>query len=154
MSHHSGRALPLKPRVGHPLLYMLAMKVCRGNARRPDTLAGKLFVQISSTVCLKRPCTPGRRSLGAMHGRSVRSIARALRALVDAGLVERRRRGKQLTNVYRLAKWIWARITGQDQWAARRAAQDGPAQLELASVIERARGAWAAARARGAPLPA
>jgi DNA-binding transcriptional ArsR family regulator len=89
-----------------------------------------------------------------MFGRSDRSIRRALKALSDAGIIEVRRRGRKLSNVYRLAKWFWERLTGRDNRPRIRPGRTQALGECLASVIEGARAAWEARQARGAPARA
>ena len=48
-----------------------------------------------------------------MHGRHIRSIQRSLGALVAGGFIEAIRRGRKITNVYRLAGWLWSRLTNR-----------------------------------------
>ena len=154
MSHHFQRGANGAPSVRYPMLYMLATKASRMPGGQSDTLAGKVFMVVATTCCCKRKCQPGQRALGSMFGRSPRSIQRAIRALTDAGLVVKIRRGRKLTNLYRLAEWIWRRITGADRWASMpkrglRAVAD-----PLTAVLDKAKAAWQRTRDRGAPLPA
>ncbi len=153
LSYHSDTGAGALPPVRYQWLYTLAVKVRRGAARTPDPLAGKLLVQIAATVLCGRPCKPGLVALGRIHGRSPRSIERSISALVAAGCVEVKRRGKKLSNVLRLATWLWRRLTGRD----------GTRQMELPGlrraddvlngVMESCRRAWEASRRALAPVP-
>lgn len=151
LSYHSSGGSPPGSRVRYQWLYTLALKVRRGAARTPDPLAGKILVQVAATVLCGRPCKPGLASLGDMHGRSPRSIQRSIEALESAGYITVIRRGKQLSNVLKLAVWLWRRLTGRG----------GTDQLELPGlrrmddaingVLQAARRAWEASR-RGLAL--
>jgi DNA-binding transcriptional ArsR family regulator len=136
------------------MLYMLATKVSRIPGGRTDALAGRVFLMVASTVLCKRKCQPGQKALGSMFGRSPRSIQRSLKALIECGVVVKIRRGRKLTNLYRLAEWIWRRITGADRWLRQPKRGLQPADNSLANILAKAREAWQRAQARGAPLPA
>jgi hypothetical protein len=150
LSGHSNGAKTGGQRVRYQWLYTLALKVCRPKSHLPDPLAGKLLLQIAATVLCKRICQPSLWALGQMHGRSGRSIRRSIAALQAAGLIDVIQRGKKLSNVYRLARWLWARLTGRD--LRRTPPRPGMARLgdELEGVIAAARAKWAAAQGEAA----
>lgn len=155
MSYHSKAVNPMLNPVRYQWLYALSVKVHRRGSSRSDALAGKILVQVAATVLCKRPCKPGLLALGRMHGRSPRSIQRAVAALVAAGYVEVIHRGKQLSNVLRLSQWLWCRLTGRllgGQWR-----KAGPQLVSKIAegILEAARRAHTAYRlARDAPQPA
>lgn len=130
-------------------LYTLAIKAHRRGTSRPDALAGKILVQVAATVLCHRVCQPGEISLARMHGRSTRTIRRALDTLQDAGLIDVIRRGKKLTNVLRLARSLWAKLTnrlqGAECWRGRVARVAGVAG-EVLEAARRARESYHLAR--------
>ena len=113
MSHHLSGVLQPRPAgaVGrqdaarHPGLYLLSTPL--------PHLQRLLLATIAHTVIGKRPCTPSQERLGELLSRSRETINRALRALVAQRLIFVKRRGRRLTNVYLLARRIWAAITGK-----------------------------------------
>jgi len=60
----------------------------------------------------KNVCQPGLKRLAEMFSRRPETISRAMRALQERQLIKIIRRGKTLTNVYRLARWLWETLTG------------------------------------------
>jgi DNA-binding MarR family transcriptional regulator len=105
-------------------------------------------------VLTGKVCQPGRKALGRMLGRSPRSVGRSIAALVSAGYISRRRRGKKLTNVYRLTKALWARLTNHQVREPRQTSRPTGMQMELRAVLDRLSARFAPGVARGAPLPA
>ena len=136
-------------------LYTLAVKCHRPGSSRPDALAGKILVQVAATVLCHRVCQPGEASLARMHGRSTRTIRRAIDALQAAGLVDVIRRGRKLTNMLRLARALWARLTNRLQGAECHRGRMGSVAGAAGEVLEAARRAYEAHRlAREHPAPA
>jgi len=146
MSTHSLPALSGGLRVRFHTLWTLSLKAYRRGSSRPDPLAGKILMQVAATILCGRTFKPSLGALGRMHGRSTRTIARAVEALEGAGFVETIQRGKKLSNVYRLAMWLWRRLTGRDGPTPPRRAGLQSAQSELPGIIARARAKWEAAQ--------
>jgi DNA-binding transcriptional MocR family regulator len=155
MSYHPNRAERRGGRVRFQWLYTLAVKCYRRGSSRPDALANKILVQVAATVLCHRVCQPGEASLARMHGRSTRTIRRAIDTLQAAGLVEVIRRGRKLTNVLRLARSLWARLTNRLQGAECHKGRVGQVAGVAGEVLEAARRAHEAhLLARGHPAPA
>ena len=154
MSYHSKGLVINPPNVRHQVLYAASMKIHRKGSTRPDSLAGRALILIASMCLTAKTCQPGRRALGRMFGRSERSIARSLRALVDAGYIVRRRRGRKLTNVYRLAKALWRALTNDNAHRPPRRSGPTPFKLELRDYIARLAATCSGQGPRGAPSPA
>ena len=152
MSYHSKELLRvgLTP-IRSQWLYSLAIKCYRPGASTADPLAGRLLIQVAGTTLSKRICQPRQAVLGRMHGRSPRSIQRSLKALKDAGLVEVIRRGKQLSNIYRLARWLWCRLTNQGVTGQPSLPGLSRARDAIDGVLDGAKRAWEA-RHRGLVL--
>ena len=113
MSHHySGVVRPRQPwpagqppLAQHPVLWLVSTPL--------PTLQRLLLLTIVTAVLAKRPFCPSQLSLGRLMTRRRETINRALRALVAQRLIFVKRRGRRLTNVYLLARRIWAAITGK-----------------------------------------
>ena len=150
MSTHSTGNLNGRLRVRFHTLWTLSLKAYRRGSSRPDPLAGKILMQVASTVLCGRVFQPSLEALGRMHGRSARSIARAVGALEAAGFVEVIQRGKKLSNVYRLALWLWRRLTGRDGPTTPWLPGLQPLKDGLSGVIARARAKWEAAQGEAA----
>lgn len=154
MSYHSERYGGPTPTVRHQVLYTLAMRVHRPGSSRPDSLASRLMIFIGSICLTNGHCQPRQIALGRECGRSDRSVRRSLKALLDAGLITKRRRGKQLSNVYRLSKALWRRLTNDLAHKPRRSHRASPVQLSIPQYMAGLRAKWEASRARGIPVPA
>jgi hypothetical protein len=152
MSHHSEIELRqgLTP-VKSQWLYALALKCYRQGASTADPLAGRLLVQIAGTTLGNKICQPRQAVLGRMHGRHARSIQRSLTALRDAGYIQIVRRGRKISNVYRLAKWLWCRLTNRGVGGQLRLPGVGALGDDVRETIERMRRRWEAARRELAP---
>jgi len=113
MSHHSGGIVHVRApwqkgvvdRAQHPVMWLVSTPL--------PMLQRNLLVVIASIVTSGKLCAPSQERLGEMLDRSRETIGRALAALVAQRLIAAKRRGRRLTNVYRLAHRIWQAITGR-----------------------------------------
>lgn len=154
LSYHAERSTTGLAPVRYQWLYTLSLKASRPGTTRPDALAGKLLVFVVTTILCKRACRPSHEALGRMFGRHARSIARSVHALRAAGLIEVKRRGRKLSNVYRLTTWLWRRLTNDRP--RRTPPRRRPVRQDdgLSAVCARVLSKFGPGAARGAPAPA
>jgi hypothetical protein len=118
VSHHSAR-------ITSRGLWLWTLELPEGPTLLLETIAG---------LCERdRRFQAGQDWLAGSRGRSRRTIIRWVKALETRGLIHVIRRRKKLTNIYRLARWLWARLKGRPAWKP--AFQD---QGELLEQIQRA----------------
>lgn len=98
MSHH-----PLKIRT--PALYFGSLSLPSGSA--------VLLEMIASVNVSGGRFHPGQDRLAELRHCTRRTIIRQLKVLAARGYIRVIRRGKKLTNVYRLSRSLWGRLTGQ-----------------------------------------
>jgi len=95
------------PRIYAPAIYFGCLSagtgvrlLVAGVAER--ALAGQVF-------------SPSQAKLGQLYHRDARTIRRWLKVGVERRWLRVVRRGRKLTNVYRLARWLWGRLTGRHE---------------------------------------
>lgn len=98
LSHH-------RPRITDPTLYLATLHAPAG--------ARLLVGMVASVVCKGRRFQPSEARLAEMLHVSRRSIIRYSQLLQARGWLRVIRRGRRLTNVYRLSRELFHRITGQ-----------------------------------------
>ncbi len=151
VSNHSRGPQAGPPRVRHHTQWLLSIKVYRPGSTRNDLLAGKILTQAAACILCNGTFKPALGTLAEAHGVCVRSVSRSVQALKLGGFVTIRRRGRKLSNVYRLAKWLWCRLTGrygsEGPWLPGMA----PLLPGIQAALDRARASWAAARREVVP---
>ncbi len=98
VSHHSLR-------IHTPALYFAALSMPGG--------AIVLLAMVASVNLRGKVFRPGQARLAELRHCSRRTIIRQLRVLVERGYVRVIRRGRRLTNIYRLSRSLWQRLTGK-----------------------------------------
>lgn len=102
--------------------------------------AHRVLSMIAETCLRRRDWQASQVRMAEMIHSSRRSIIRYAQELHALGYVRVIRRGKQLTNVYRLQRWLWERLTGRHGWQPSKAKQswllnrpltEGPTAHEL-----------------------
>jgi hypothetical protein len=74
----------------------------------------RTFLHNVGDACLRhRSYQPHQARLARSWGRDRRQVIRWVKLLEERGLLRKIRRGKKLTNVYRLARTLWNRLVGQ-----------------------------------------
>lgn len=116
MSHHL-------PRLQVPALYFGSLTMPSG--------AAVLLEMIASVSVTGRKFRPSQHKLADMRHCSRRTIIRQLKLLSERGYVRVIRRGRRLTNVYRLSRSLWGRLTGKVARFARHSIQGELASLGL-----------------------
>jgi hypothetical protein len=116
LSHHfSGRRNP-SLLIRDPALYIACLDAPKG---------ALVLLEAIVPICLKdRIFSPGQAKLGVMMHRSPRTIIRYVKVLRERGWLRVIRRGKKLTNIYRLGRTLWRRLTGRVASRAPRELQD------------------------------
>lgn len=113
MSHHFSvlsrrphfQPQPATPKARDPILYLLSTPLAHHQRL--------LLVTIGAMTLRSRACRPSQARLGEILRRKRETVNRHIRALKVQGLVRVVRRGKGLTNVYLLARWVWKALTGK-----------------------------------------
>jgi hypothetical protein len=100
-----GRARLHPPKVYAPALYFGCLTAPTGvrllvAGVAEAALGGKVF-------------SPSQAKLGQLYHRDRRTILRWVKVAVGRGWIRRTRRGRTMTNVYRLSRWLWGRLTGR-----------------------------------------
>jgi len=98
MSHHP-------PRIHSPALYFACLTAPTG--------VRQLVGVVAEAALHGQAFAPGQEKMGEMFHRDRRTMNRWCRYAVRHHWLRVIRRGRTLTNVYRLARWLWARLTGQ-----------------------------------------
>lgn len=123
LSHHSGNGRRPGVLIREPALYIACLDAPKG--------ALVLLEALVPIVLKERVFSPSQARLGVMMHRSPRTIIRYVRILKERGWVRVYRRGKKLTNVYRLGRALWQRLTGQLKPRVPKALQDSLYRLGL-----------------------
>jgi DNA-binding transcriptional MocR family regulator len=100
LTHHSD-GLKLR----HPIWYIASLTI--------SPWARLLLMQIEDAIIKDRRVRLSQASWAEQMHCSLRTVTRALKELRVHGLIRVIRRGKKLTNVYRLSRNLWGRITGR-----------------------------------------
>ncbi len=120
MSHHSRRLggltvstlreLEQRSRVHPPRIYAPGLYFGSLTAGNGPKL---LLVAVAEVVLRGKVFSPSQRRLGELYRRDRRSVSRWVKVGVERGWLRVVRRGRKLTNVYRLSRHLWGRLTGQ-----------------------------------------
>lgn len=93
------------PRIEAPALYLGSLTLPAGS---------KVLLAMVAERCVRgQTFCPSQRRLGEMVRRRRETISRQLAVLRMHGWIRIIRRGKKLTNVYRLSRELWGRLMGR-----------------------------------------
>ena len=120
MSHHPRRLsgltrwtlqeLEARARIHPPRIYAPALYF---GSLTAGTGVRLLVAGIAERALAGQVFSPSQAKLGDMYHRDRRTIIRWVKVAVERRWVRVLRRGRKLTNVYRLSRWLWGRLTGR-----------------------------------------
>ena len=93
------------PKLYAPALYFGALSAPLG--------VRLLIAAVAEAKLAGRVFSPSQAALGRLYRRDARTIKRWVRLAVQRGYLQRTRRGRTLSNVYRLSPRLWRRLTGR-----------------------------------------
>lgn len=117
------------PRIYAPALYFGCLTAPMG--------VRVMVAGIAECALRGRVFSPSQARLGELYHRDRRTISRWVQHATRCGWIRVLRRGKKLTNVYRLARYLWRRLTGQ--FRQRPPTREQQQLLDLFRRIERIR---------------
>lgn len=143
MSHHSQpfhrplrgvlRELEARSRLHPPKIYAPALYF---GALSAPTGVRLLVAGVAERALAGKVFSPSQRRLADLYHRDRRTISRWCRVAVDRGWLRVIRRGKKLTNLYRLTRWLWGRLTGRYKSRVPTELQDTLYRLGLRMGVE------------------
>jgi hypothetical protein len=120
MSYHFGntarflgttlRQIERRSRLHPPVIYAPGVYL---GCLTASTGARLFIIAVAERALAGERFMPSQKRLGQLYHRSERSIRRWIRTGVEAGWLRVIRRGRKMTNLYRLSRYLWGRLTGR-----------------------------------------
>lgn len=111
MSYHNGTPQAFPSRGHHFFHTFSTSRAAYLAGFRLPHLATRALIVIAEMSIKHGSCQARQAVMGRWFLRTDRQVRRAIRELKERGYITVKQRGKRISNVMRLAKWLWQRLT-------------------------------------------